>query len=389
MAKASEILFNYLENPERLNFSSSKIISDLIEKYPFFQTARLLQIKNLQQIHHTIDRQTLNLTAAYVSDRKVLYYLLHKPDVMEVDEPVMLISHSKTISHEKDFKDTLQENIAATLNKQVLYSDFEPEHEIELIPGLTIDLRKEYGDGIELDDKSYSIGLRRTINKEEIFEFSDDDEVPIPLDHDIFREDNSLVSSALTETTEAIEDEVIDRGNISSFEILDEKIETEKSEELITISDISGDTNSSESITSWLESVEKYTSATESQTLADYSETKEQTEITEESKQPASEKDKIKFQQKKEKDDSLIERFIKTNPRIAPAKLEDEIEDISADSVKEHESFFTDTLAQIYVKQGNYAKAILAYEKLSLKYPEKSSYFAGQILEIKKRINKS
>ena len=47
----------------------------------------------------------------------------------------------------------------------------------------------------------------------------------------------------------------------------------------------------------------------------------------------------------------------------------------------------TDTLAKIYMKQGKYDKAILAYEKLSLKYPKKNSYFAGQIKKIKQLIN--
>jgi len=86
---------------------------------------------------------------------------------------------------------------------------------------------------------------------------------------------------------------------------------------------------------------------------------------------------------------SLIDKFIETNPRISPHAESINTEDFSKDSIKEHESFFTDTLAQIYIKQGHYAKAIFAYEKLCLKYPEKSTYFADQISEIKKLINNS
>ena len=47
--------------------------------------------------------------------------------------------------------------------------------------------------------------------------------------------------------------------------------------------------------------------------------------------------------------------------------------------------FVTETLAEIYLKQALWDKAINAYEVLSLKYPEKSSFFADRIREIKKQ----
>ncbi len=48
-------------------------------------------------------------------------------------------------------------------------------------------------------------------------------------------------------------------------------------------------------------------------------------------------------------------------------------------SVIDTDEVVSETLAKIYVKQGNISKALKIYEKLTLKYPEKSTYFAAQI----------
>jgi len=62
------------------------------------------------------------------------------------------------------------------------------------------------------------------------------------------------------------------------------------------------------------------------------------------------------------------------------------IQGIIDDSVKSKDEIATISLAQLYESQGYYDKAIVVYEKLSLKFPEKSSFFADQIKNLKDKI---
>ena len=78
----------------------------------------------------------------------------------------------------------------------------------------------------------------------------------------------------------------------------------------------------------------------------------------------------------------LIDKFIQTNPKI-PTLEKDNIP-VSKQAVIEDKSYLmTETLARVYLEQKKYSKAIQAYEILILKYPEKSSFFADRISDIK------
>ncbi len=82
-------------------------------------------------------------------------------------------------------------------------------------------------------------------------------------------------------------------------------------------------------------------------------------------------------------DMDLIDQFIAKNPKISPS-VPGAYADATMDSVTENDSLMTETLAHVYVEQKKYEKAITAFTILSLKYPEKSSFFALQIEAIKK-----
>ncbi len=77
----------------------------------------------------------------------------------------------------------------------------------------------------------------------------------------------------------------------------------------------------------------------------------------------------------------IIEKFIKKNPKIKPLAKDKSIS-ISITKNKHDSSLMTETLAKVYLEQKKYENAIQAYRILSLKYPEKSGFFADQIKRI-------
>ncbi len=120
------------------------------------------------------------------------------------------------------------------------------------------------------------------------------------------------------------------------------------------------DKNESHSFTEWLK-------ITSFKPIERETETKTEETQTEDTTQPLASKL------------DLIDKFISENPKIKPVtsntpkpKLVNNDDDVS-------DSLMTETLARIYLEQKNYDKAIQSYKILSLKYPEKSSFFADQI----------
>lgn len=83
-------------------------------------------------------------------------------------------------------------------------------------------------------------------------------------------------------------------------------------------------------------------------------------------------------------DDFLKEPVERITPAAAKPISQSEARAIEEKSVSENDEILTETLASIYLKQGKTEKAVSIFKKLSLKYPEKSSYFASRIAEIQK-----
>ena len=97
--------------------------------------------------------------------------------------------------------------------------------------------------------------------------------------------------------------------------------------------------------------------------------------------------DKTQDTPKKEQD-KIIDKFISEEPeRIKPKAEFYSAPKKAKESVSEDKLLYTETLANIYALQGNYPKAITAFQQLMLTIPEKKLYFAQKIEELNKKIN--
>ena len=91
-----------------------------------------------------------------------------------------------------------------------------------------------------------------------------------------------------------------------------------------------------------------------------------------------------------EKKDQKALRTMWQKEKLAAA-MEEENEEIpenvfemAVNSITKEDGLASESLADIYIKQGKYDKAIEMYRKLSLRNPQKNAYFARKIEEVLK-----
>ena len=97
-------------------------------------------------------------------------------------------------------------------------------------------------------------------------------------------------------------------------------------------------------------------------------------------KKPIVRKNEMPVQEKLLKN-NLIDTFIQNNPKITPLEKGRNFT-TPIPKNKQDDALMTETLASVYLAQKKYENAIQAYKILSLKYPEKSGFFADQIKEV-------
>lgn len=328
-----EQLIALMQNPAALTLETLANLKELSAAYPYFQPVRLLLAKNLQATDsHGIEKD-LEIISAYIPNRRVLYELLF-PFEEELPLPAIDSRPDEPLPPAISPETTMPQT-----------SD-EPEWIQDPWQTVSIELIEEEGN---------------TIDELHVYNEPEQSEDPLLPAAGNAEEDLLVIEEEEQPTTESFPDIINSTQNVSA--------------EIPAPAEDEGDLHN---FTAWLSLIDgKKPGIPEESPFTDLpaQATANQT--------PAEE-----YKSPSPPSAELIEKFIQNSPRISPRPDNIPNEDISADSVKEHDGIFTDTLARIYIKQGYYSKAVFAYEKLILKYPEKSSYFAGQIEMIRKLTNK-
>ena len=364
-------LLSYIHHPGKLDRESLEKLQQIRDQYPYFTTARLLLIRNLYLLNDAAYQHEVELTAPHVADRRVLYELIHPLSESEmesiveekaiVEEPVAIVP--------KQTSEPVIEVIP-----QIVDTTPEPEAIHEEEPGLQLGEPLAVEPPAELQEDESLLQISENLPVEPATEIQAEEPAPENKETAVAEKPNlrQNISNLLSwqihelELVDPSQEELIPEtgldiektyGNVSdpvekeiiSDDLLTLDLDTDDPVQVMApvAAEIKQEQQNLHSFTDWLSIVnhpaEKPAAGPEEKPVAD---------------------EKI-----------LIDEFIKASPRLSPPKENAPHVDISEDSVKEHDGIFTDTLARIYIKQGYYSKAIFAYEKLILKYPEKSGYF--------------
>lgn len=439
-----EQFLKYCSDFSLLNSKSLEDISALIEEFPYFQTARILYAKNLNSLKDVRFENKLRNTVVYVPDRKHLVRLINLKNLPENE--ITFIDEPKLVDQDIQIEETKQEEPAEIqpVNQEIEVK----QEEIIETPQVSQEVETKEVKQEEIADKQQTVqaveieetkqeevveihDISSEIKEEEVTEnilpeFTNDvqtvDEAPNdeklvekePTQQEDYSEDLSetdrLKSIIEARLRELGINEKVRIGNEETEEIkqestvnqqVNQKNQVEEIEEDVVINQqISEEIKEEASENIFIDfsydakKIDKSINKNNGFELLDFDFEIEKDAILEHQNKKTDAKDYDileNFSQKttnnKPEKINLIDKFLAENPRIIPDK--EYVSDNSLASKSLHiddSDLFSETLAKIYIKQEHFEKAILTYEKLCLKYPEKSIYFVGQIEKIKELI---
>lgn len=381
-----KLIDQWLTKPDLLTDADILVLKQIHAEQPFFQPAYFLLLAFYKKNNHWEYEKLLKQSAIHIFDRRRLFIYLHKPAYFFVNETAKTdvgVSLPKLdLVKDQSIESSVMENEIEEIHIEVVS---ESRVQTSDLPELEPQRRD---DKDTLEEALSDTLQQQTINNIQVQEKSILPDFSFELDEnfEIVKPDHSQDFLIANMTESAVSNEILhieEKEEIQNqVENTDLALQAVGSGVLIDMHEELPD-DSSLFIENTVDN--EHESIKDRKEALPFTEWLDQIDVE---KLPENEKESNKEISSGKPSFDLIDKFLNEDPRIKAKPFTDsEQPDISESSVEEHEDFITDTLAKIYLKQGNFAKAILAYEKLSLKFPEKSTYFASQINEIKKLIN--
>lgn len=175
----------WLNNPYQLTAENTEALKDMISEYPYLQSARALYLKALNQQRSFLYNSELKKTAAYTTDRDVLfdyivsedfvtYKPLHIEDLNVVDE-----NYIEFKKPEPTLDETIEKRVLDTL-VYIENQDKETElfHKIDQISKSKIEANKLEKENALIEEKQ----VAEEVSSEEIHQLEENLEVGKPLD---------------------------------------------------------------------------------------------------------------------------------------------------------------------------------------------------------------
>lgn len=377
----SEII-SILHRPQAITPDQTRALHELSKKYPWSQFVQLLYTKGLHNEKSVDYLDSLKYTAAITADRKQLYDQIMKPALIEKIKSI--ISESDDTEQEHTVKNSLPEIAEVRLPEEKSDTPLQ----IKTENNTTTDQAEKIVVTKEVLEELISRKVEEKLtNEEKISGLSHAGGVTEekPTD-EITEEDEQAEREADKSPTDFIEteDEQPEIADSDHYDELEKQILWEAVNASIQVD-----------VTKDLEKLPELDHAKNS-TLLDEILEKYQDEV-----KPVDFDGKKSFftwlaptnvvkeevpQEKtieKQNTVDLIDKFLKNDPKITPQKTEFYTPgNVAKLSITDSEDFVSETLAVIYIKQGYYTKAARVFEKLSLKFPEKSPYFAARLKEL-------
>lgn len=92
-------ILELIKNPEIIQNQDLDLLNSEVKKHPYLQSIRALQLIGNHQFNYDNYQKELSLTAAYTTDKKILYQLINKKKIEEViAEEEVIIPEEKIIS---------------------------------------------------------------------------------------------------------------------------------------------------------------------------------------------------------------------------------------------------------------------------------------------------